>query len=117
MDFDQLSPASGPGQLASTAELIRGRRNASLDYGADTRVEIHSRIVKPLLDITLLFLGLPLVVTRQNCNVFLCDGAVHGRHRAVLGFCLVLAYVGGPGPCPPLGAWMPLMVLFPWPSG
>ena len=68
VDFDQLSPASGTGQLASTAELIRGLRNASLDYGADTRVEIHSRIVKPLLDITLLFLGLPLVVRAKTAT-------------------------------------------------
>ena len=78
VDFDQLSPASGTGQLASTAELIRGLRNASLDYGADTRVEIHSRIVKPLLDITLLFLGLPLVVARENRNVFLAMGLCMG---------------------------------------
>ena len=65
-------------------------RNPSLDYGADVRVAIHGRIVKPLLDMTLLFLGLPLVVTRESRNVFiamgLCmarDGRVHaGGDRA-----------------------------------
>ena len=33
-----------------------------------------ARIVRPLLDITLLFLGLPLVVTRESRNVFLAIG-------------------------------------------
>ena len=42
---------------ASTAQLIAGLRNPGVDFGADVRVEIHSRIVHPLLDVTLLFLG------------------------------------------------------------
>ncbi len=113
VDFDQLSPASGTGQLASTAELIRGLRNASLDYGADTRVEIHSRIVKPLLDITLLFLGLPLVVARENRNVFLAMGLCMGVTALFSVFVWFSQYVGGAWPCPPLGAWMPLMVFVP----
>ena len=35
---------------------------------------IHARIVQPLLDMTLLFLGLPLVVTRESRNVFVAMG-------------------------------------------
>ncbi len=49
-------------------------RNRSLDFGADERMAIHSRFVQPLLDVTLLFLGLPLVLSRSNRNVFLAIG-------------------------------------------
>ena len=38
------------------------------------RMAIHSRIVQPVLDMTLLFLGLPLVLSRSNRNVFLAIG-------------------------------------------
>jgi lipopolysaccharide export system permease protein len=61
-------------EFASTSQLIAGLRNPSIDCGAAVRVEIHSRIVHPFLDITLLFLGLPLVVSRQNRNVFVAIG-------------------------------------------
>jgi len=60
--------------FASTAQLIAGLRNPSLGSGAPVCVEIHSRIVQPLLDVTLLFLGLPLVMTRENRNVFIAIG-------------------------------------------
>ena len=32
----------------------------------DVRVTVHSRVVQPILDVTLLFLGLPLVVARGS---------------------------------------------------
>ena len=50
---------------ASTAQFIAGVRNPGVDFGADVRVEIHSRIVHPLADVTLLFLGLPLVLSQE----------------------------------------------------
>ena len=71
--FDLLTDGLAS-QFASTAQLIAGLRNPSVDFGADVRVEIHSRIVHPFLDVTLLFLGLPLVLTRENRNVFLAIG-------------------------------------------
>ena len=52
--------------FASTAELIAGLRNPSVDFGHQARVDIHARMVRPFLDVTLLLLGLPLVMTREN---------------------------------------------------
>jgi lipopolysaccharide export system permease protein len=72
--FEQLTGSSGWRQFASTPELIVGLRNPSLDFGADVRVSIHSRLVQPLLDFTLLFLGLPLVLKRESRNVFIAIG-------------------------------------------
>ena len=72
--FRPIDGGEEPHQLSSTAQLIRGLRNPSLDYGAKEKVAIHARLVQPLLDMTLLFLGLPLVVTRESRNVFVAMG-------------------------------------------
>ena len=112
--FEQLTGGRAFREYSSTAQLIRGLHNASLDFGADVRVAIHTRVVTPLLDITLLFLGLPLVVTKRNRNVFsaiaLCAGVttlflltiIGSQH---LGAMLVIS--------PALGAWLPLILFVP----
>ena len=89
-------------------------KNPSLDFGADVRVAIHARIVNPLLDITLLFLGLPLVVVRESRNVFMaigmCVGVVSTFLLVVIGFQqLGSAYLLSPA----LAVWLPLMIFVP----
>ena len=115
VDFDQLAGIDTFKQLASTAELIRGLRNTSLDYGADVRVAIHARFVQPLLDITLLFLGLPLVVTRESRNVFLAMGVCMAVTTAFTLVVLAARYVGEISYLlsPALAAWVPLMIFIP----
>jgi len=114
VDFEQLAGGDSFKQFSSTAQLIRGLRNPSLSFGADVRVTIHARFVQPLLDLTLLFLGLPLVVHRESRNVFLAMGmcliltttyslVVIGTQH--LGAMLLLS--------PPLAAWLPLMIFVP----
>ncbi len=117
VDFDQLTCGKSLTQLSSTAELIRGLRNQSLDYGAKERVAIHARIVQPLLDMTLLLLGLPLVVTRENRNIFvamgICMVVTTGFTAVVMGMqnlgensYWIFTYA-------PLAAWAPLMIFVP----
>ncbi|MGA2617026.1 MAG: LptF/LptG family permease [Thermoguttaceae bacterium] len=104
--------------FASTAELIHTLRNRSCDFGADVRVTIHSRIVQPLLDLTLLFLGLPLIVTRERRNVFmaigLCMGVVAALMLLEMG-CWELGRSCLIGPA--LAAWVPLMIFVPAAAG
>ena len=78
LDFEQLTGGMGFKNFSSTAQLIAGLDNSSVGFGADVRVKVHARIVQPLLDITLLFLGLPLVVRRESHNVFLAIGMCMG---------------------------------------
>ncbi len=113
VSFDDLQAGDG-WQWSSTLEMIRGLHNRSLDFGADARLAIHARIVQPVLDVTLLFLGLPLVLSRSNRNVFLA-----------IGLCLVLvvAFMLVVQACktlgsrywlePALAAWLPLMIFVP----
>ncbi|GAA4434353.1 MULTISPECIES: LptF/LptG family permease [Bremerella] len=79
LTFEQLTASSQWRDYASTYALISTLSNRSLDVGADVRVEIHSRIVQPFLDITLLFLGLPIVLRKENRNIFIA-----------IGYCLLL---------------------------
>lgn len=113
VNFEQLVGGNAWRQYSSTMDLVQGLHNPSLDFGGDVRVNIHSRVTRPLLDMTLLFLGLPLLV-RQNRNIFLtigmCVGIVAAFFVVVLG-CHSLGsslFIS-----PALAAWCPLMVFVP----
>jgi lipopolysaccharide export system permease protein len=112
--FDQLAGNEHWVQLSSTLDLIRARRNASLGVGADVAVAIHARFVQPLLDMTLLFLGLPLILRSGNRNLFMAAGL---SVAVVAGFLMVVSasqYMGSSYLVPPdLAAWCPLLIFAP----
>jgi lipopolysaccharide export system permease protein len=113
VNFEQLTGGQSWRQFSSTAALIRGLRNPSLDFGADVRVTIHSRFVRPLLDMTLLLLGLPLIL-RGRHNIFisigLCILVTSGFMLVVFGAqYLGAAYLISPA----LACWLPLMIFVP----
>ena len=112
--FEQLTGGRGFRQFASTAQLISCVRNPSVDFGTGVRVAIHSRVVQPLLDITLLLLGLPLVARRESRNVFvaigLCLAVVTGFMLVVIGSQQILGEIYL---FPALAAWFPLMLFVP----
>jgi lipopolysaccharide export system permease protein len=112
--FEHLASAADWRQNASLVDLIASLRNPSLNFGADMRVAIHARMVQPALDITLLFLGLPLVLRRNNRNMFvaigLCVVVITVFYLVVLG-CQSLgsSYMISPA----LAAWLPLIIFVP----
>ncbi len=112
--FEQLSGGQQWRQFSSIAEMVAGLKNPSLDFGADVRVAVHVRVVQPMLDVTLLFLGLPLVLSRESRNMFLsigmCVGLVSIYSLTVLS-CQYLGTVYMLSPA--LSAWLPLMVYVP----
>jgi lipopolysaccharide export system permease protein len=112
--FDQLAGNEHWVQFSSTLDLIRARRNASLGAGADVAVAIHGRFVQPLLDMTLLFLGLPLILRRGNRNLFMAAGL---SVAIVAGFLMIVSaaqYLGSSYLIPPdLAAWCPLIIFAP----
>jgi lipopolysaccharide export system permease protein len=113
LNFELLTGGQTWRLFSSTAALIRGLHNPSLDFGADVRVTVHVRFVRPLLDITLLFLGLPLVLKGQR-NIFisigLCVAVISGFMLVVFGAqYLGAAYLISPA----LAAWLPLMIFVP----
>jgi lipopolysaccharide export system permease protein len=114
VSFEFLSAGSTWRDYASTRELVHELRSPSTDLGADVRYAIHSRILQPLLDTTLLFLGLPLVVSRGNRNPYLAIGmcvTVVALFMIVKLGCQSLCLTGWLQP--PLAAWLPLMLFAP----
>ena len=114
LDFEQLTGGIGFKNFSSTAQLIAGLDNSSVGFGADVRVKIHARIVQPLLDLTLLFLGLPLVVRRESHNVFLAIGMCMGITTVFLLTVIGLQQLGSSSIIPAaLAAWSPLIIFIP----
>jgi lipopolysaccharide export system permease protein len=111
--FEFLSSGSSWREYASTRELVHELKSPSTDLGAGVRMAVHGRLLRPLLDTTLLFLGLPLVV-RTNRNPFLaigiCLAIVTAFMSVVLG-CQALGQSGWMRPS--LAAWLPLMIFAP----
>lgn len=114
VSFELLSAGTTWRDFASTRELIHELRSPSTDLGADVRVAIHFRFLQPLLDTTLLFLGLPLVVSRGNRNPFVAVGLGMGVVTAFLLVVLGCQSLGISGWLQPtLAAWLPLMIFVP----
>ena len=112
--FEHLVADSVWCQFSSTPQLIEVLRNPSLDYGADTRVTLHRRFVQPVLDVTLLFLGMPFVLSRSNRNIFVaaaqCLLLVAAFFVVILG-CQTLGSTILVSPA--LAAWLPMLVFIP----
>ena len=111
---DELTGGTVLRRFASTGELIWALKNHSIYFSPDVRMMIHSRILHPLLDITLLFLGLPLVAARDNRNVFVAIGVCMGL--VALFFIVQIACQQLGAGClisPSLAAWAPLFLFVP----
>ena len=114
VSFDRLAAGNAWQQFASLPELIAGLRNPSLNLGADARVEIHKRFIQPVLDMTLLFLGLPLVLGRNNRHIFIAIGTCLGIVVLFVLVKLVFEWLGANYLISPaLAAWCPLIIFLP----
>jgi lipopolysaccharide export system permease protein len=111
---DELTGGTIMRQFASTGELISALKNQNIYFSPDLRVMIHVRILQPLLDITLLFLGLPLVAARDNRNVFVAIGTCNGLVALFYMVAIVCQRLGADlWISPALAAWGPLMIFVP----
>ncbi len=119
VSFEQLEGGGSWQRYSSVMEMISGLRNPSLDFAEDVRVAIHCRFVQPLLDVTLLLLGLPLVLSRKNRNMFLAIGLSVILVVWFMGVTMACQYLGSNYylVSPALAAWLPLMIFVPWAVG
>jgi lipopolysaccharide export system permease protein len=114
VSFEFLAAGATWRDFASTHEMIQQLRSPSTDLGADVRVAIHGRFLQPFLDTTLLFLGLPFVVTRTNRNPFLSIGLCLAVVTVFMITELGCQSLGSGGWLPaPLAAWLPLILSAP----
>jgi lipopolysaccharide export system permease protein len=112
--FEQLTVGSGWRRYLSSYELVSGLRQQTIEPGADVRLTVHARVVQPLLDMSLVLLGIPLVLRRGSRNIFVSAGI--GAALVAAQFVVVLV-------CHALGvnyllkatlaAWLPLLMFGP----
>lgn len=100
-------------QYASIWTLISAARNKSLDVGPSIHANIHSRLTQPILDITLLFLGLPMLLLCGDRNIFKAMGLSGLIMIVFLLVCYACKFAGANSSMPILGAWLPLMIFVP----
>jgi lipopolysaccharide export system permease protein len=118
LPFSLLASGSTWRRYASFKELIAELNTPGADLGADVRVAVHSRMVKPLMDGTLLMIGLPLMMSRRPRNVFLTISMCLGLATAFTLVGLMCQSLGGVGMLrPSLAAWLPLMIFVPLAAG
>ncbi len=99
---------------ASTWQRIRGIYDGSLEASPEVQVGTHVRLVQPLLDVTLLFLGIPLALGSQRRHVFSSAAkslVVIAAFTIVVLSCHALGWQGVVRP--DLAAWLPVLLLAP----
>ncbi len=112
--MEQVAGGGAWRRFSSTPEMVQALRSPSTEFGPDVRVAVHARVVSPLMDITLLFLGLPLVLTRENRNIFVAIGMCLGVVGAFFTVVMLCQWLGNN--CiitPAAAAWAPLAVFVP----
>jgi len=114
LSFKLLANGSSWRNYASTSELIAELNSPSTELGADVRVAVHTRMVQPVIDTTLLMLGLPLMFSRRQRNVFLSIGICLTVAIAFSLATVACQSLGGLNLLrPTLAAWLPIMVFLP----
>lgn len=106
---------SADAKYKSTPELIDELQAPKKRKANELAVELHSRFLKPVMDFTLLLLGLPLVI--RNLEKNLVSGVLGGLGVIVLFLVIETTChslgVRGVISSPALSAWLPLFILFP----
>ncbi len=116
-NFDPFEAVYGKklGAYQSLPEMMTELRKPRRWFGDGPVINIHSRIMQPLLDLTLLLLGLPLIIRRSEKNVFLsaalCFLLVGAMQLVTLG-CHSLGTYSIVRPAV-LAAWLPAIFFVP----
>jgi lipopolysaccharide export system permease protein len=114
VDFEALTRDPKWFQLASTARLYEELEKPDTTRVASLAVLFHMRLTRPILGMILVFMGLSVILTDQNRNVFISAG-----------LCLVLCAVFFAGIfaakqlgeadvlSPAMAAWLPVLIFGP----
>ena len=116
IEFERLRGGASWKRYAGTRELISHVQRGHTPNIDELRVQIHARIVRPVADWTVLLLGIPIVLTRPDRNMFWVAGVAI---LVVGGFMVVVmsfnaAGAGGFYVTPLFAAWLPVLVVLPW---
>ena len=115
LPFEVLVMENTQFHFSSINQLRNRLKNESLDYAANLRVQLHARFVEPILDVTLLLLGLPLILSRKPKKLVISVALgllIVGLFFGVIVTCHALGATSS-SISPSLAAWLPLIILSP----
>jgi len=116
-DFSKEQIAFGKSvqQYQSTAELVATANKPKRWSNRSEYLDIHSRLMRPILDLTLLMLGLPMVIGGIERNVFISAGISFGVVGLVHLTAIVCYSLGANSLINPaaLAAWAPIFLYVP----
>lgn len=114
VDFDRLAAGPKWRHFASTAELLDHVQHPASDVPTAAYVTLHGRLVRPLLDVSLVVIGLPLILSRRGRSPFLAIGLAMALVAGFLLIALTCEFLGNSGwISPSLAAWLPLFLFVP----
>jgi hypothetical protein len=101
---------------ASLGELVAINRSGSVRLPSVQRVEIHWRLLRPILDFLLVLIGLPLVLRPEGQKLVVAAGYCGLLMLGVQLLVMGSHFLGGQQILRPaaLAAWLPVLVLVPW---
>jgi lipopolysaccharide export system permease protein len=116
IDLEQAAYGSKLAAYDSLPEMIQNLRKPRLWFGNNQQIKVHSRLLQPFLDLTLLLLGLPLIITRADKNVFVSAGLcflVVGLFQVAM---IASSSLGSYNLIQPasLAAWLPVILFVPF---
>ena len=102
-------------QFASTGDLLWRMRHQSHTYGSELAVAVHTRIIQPLLDLTQLLLGIPMILSNRNRNLVSMILTCLISFAAFYGISIGLRTLGANETLltPAMAAWAPLLIFGP----
>lgn len=115
LDVQEMAYGENLFRFSSVSEMIDSLKKPSRRFGLGDQVAIHERILKPLLELTLVLLGLPLVISNPNRNIFFSAAACM-LIIALLELTTAASHAAGEyrviQPAA-LSAWLPVIVFLP----
>ena len=116
LDVQEMAFGKQLGAYATIQQMMASLRKPRMWFGHQQQVAVHSRILQPLLDMTLILLGLPLVISRPDQNIFTAAGLCLLVVAAVQLTVLTCTNLGAYSLIRPaaLASWLPLILFFPF---
>jgi lipopolysaccharide export system permease protein len=109
--LDQLSRSKRWYEFVSTAQLVEELQNPRAIRRSEMEVLLHTRLTRPFLNITLLFLGLPVVLSGENRKMVWNIGISLAVSASLHAMTFISQSLGHHEQLPAaLAAWLPLLL-------
>ena len=114
-EVEQMAYGNKLANYQTIPAMMRELRKPRKWFGHNQQINLHTRILQPVLDLTLLMLGLPLAIGGIEKNVFVSAGIVFWIVAAVQLTSLACHSLGASSVIRPaaMAAWIPVGIFLP----